>query len=395
MLPGRNAESRSRDYKTCAVGNMKILYLGSAFGPHGGGIGRVNSVLVEFLSNQKSLGALTVFSLSDGMKEKRPELSNSRIRYKGFSGNKVRFVSAALHEAIHNYDIVFFDHIQLAQIAGFFPFRMGKRTVLFLLGVEVWEKLKGLKAKALRKIDLFLAISNHTASRVRALNPQIRNIKVCLLGVPERVSEDISAAKTYPDIPNFSGPFILSVGRMHSSERYKGHEQLIRALPAVREEIPQAHLVFVGSGDDIPRLKRIARQCKVKGQVKFPGFVSEAALHSYYEECSIFAMPSRGEGFGLVYLEAMAHAKPCIGAAGGAASEIIKHGETGFLITPEDSRELARAVLLLLKNEAMRRKMGKAARKRYLEKFTAEAFGQRFWASVVEDLWVDGKLCAE
>lgn len=364
---------------------MKILYLGSAFGPQGGGIGRVNSVLVEFLSKQRPLAALTVFSLLDGMKQNRPELFNSKIRYKGFSGNKVRFVGAALRDVLYNYDIVFFDHIQLAQIAGFCPFRMGRRTVLFLLGVEVWKKLQGLKAKALRKIDIFLAISNHTALRATALNPQIRNVKVCLLGIPPSLSGE-NAFEPLPDISELRGPVILSVGRMHSSERYKGHEQLIRTLPIIREEIPEAHLVFVGGGDDIARLKGIARECKVTEQVKFPGFVSEAALHSYYEECSIFAMPSRGEGFGLVYLEAMAHAKPCIGTAGGAASEIIKHGETGLLVTPGDTTDLARAVLLLLKNEAMRNEMGEAARKRYLEKFTAEAFGQRFWATVVEDL---------
>jgi glycosyltransferase involved in cell wall biosynthesis len=361
---------------------MKILYLASAFGPQGGGLGRVNSVLVEFLSKQKSLSHLTVFSLSNGMVKKDPEPINSKIQYRGFAGNKIGFASAALCEAAHNYDLVLFDHIQLAQIASFAPFRLGRQTVLFLLGIEVWQKLKGLKARALKKIDTFLAISHHTASRAKALNPQIQQVKVCLLGVPE----DSSRAKSLPDISMPSGPFILSVGRMNSYERYKGHEQLIRALPLVKEKLPEAQLVFVGAGDDIPRLKTIAGECKVNGQVKFPGFISEAALHAYYEACSIFAMPSQREGFGLVYLEAMAHSKPCIAALGSAASEIIRNGETGLLVAPEDTADLAKAMLLLLKNEPLRNGMGKAARKLYLQKFTAEAFGRRFWASVVEDL---------
>jgi len=191
------------------------------------------------------------------MAEKKAELSNSRIRYRGFAGDKIRFVSRALSEAVRNYDIVLFDHIQLAQIASLSPFRLGRRTVLFLLGIEMWKKLPGLKARALRKIDLFLAISNHTATKAKASNPQIRRVKVCLLGVPEK----IGPAKTPSSLAIPSGPFILSVGRMNSSERYKGHQQLIRALPQVKEKIPDVHLVFVGSGDDIPRLKHIARKC--------------------------------------------------------------------------------------------------------------------------------------
>ena len=114
--------------------------------------------------------------------------------------------------------------------------------------------------------------------------------------------------------------------------------------------------------------------------------LNEKILHYYYECCKVFAMPSTGEGFGLVYLEAMQHGKPCVASAGGVASEIINDGETGMLVKPDDTLGLTQAIVKLLREETLRRMMGDAGRRRYLKYFTAEAFGQRVWTSILKSL---------
>ncbi len=130
------------------------------------------------------------------------------------------------------------------------------------------------------------------------------------------------------------------VARMSSAERYKGHDELLEAWPIVKAHLPDARLVCVGDGDDLPRLQQKAHELGIGSETIFTGFVSADELHGWYDAASVFAMPSRGEGFGLVYLEAMSHGLPCIGSVHDAAGEIIDDGVTGHLVDQSDPREL-------------------------------------------------------
>ena len=105
-------------------------------------------------------------------------------------------------------------------------------------------------------------------------------------------------------------------------------------------------------------------------------------------------MPSRGEGFGLVYLEAMQHGKPCIGAEGSVAEEVIDHGKTGLLVNPDSEEELAGAICTLLEDDSLRLGMGRAARQCYLQHFTAEAFAERVMGAITEELDCENHICA-
>ena len=97
---------------------------------------------------------------------------------------------------------------------------------------------------------------------------------------------------------------------------------------------------------------------KISNNVLFTGFVPDEKLHAYYEHCDVFAMPSRGEGFGLVYLEAMAYGKPCIGSNVDAAKEVISDGETGYCVDPDNIEELAERLFQLLIDSELRKKWG-------------------------------------
>ena len=109
-------------------------------------------------------------------------------------------------------------------------------------------------------------------------------------------------------------PVILTVGRWAASERYKGADELIRAVAQLREAFPTLNLVAVGGGDDLPRLKQIASDLKVSDAVHFLEGISRRELAACYSRADIFALPSTGEGFGFVFLEAMAFGKPVVGA---------------------------------------------------------------------------------
>jgi glycosyltransferase involved in cell wall biosynthesis len=118
------------------------------------------------------------------------------------------------------------------------------------------------------------------------------------------------------------------------------------------------------------------------GAVKLWGQVSDAELRERYRRCSVFAMPSRGEGFGLVYLEAMAFAKPCLASLDDAAAEVVVAEETGLLVRYADREGLLYALSRLLESRALRQRLGQAGRERVLSHFTERHFGDRLWRAL-------------
>jgi phosphatidylinositol alpha-1,6-mannosyltransferase len=187
---------------------------------------------------------------------------------------------------------------------------------------------------------------------------------------------------------------VVIVARMSSAERYKGHDALLDAWPAVVARQKDAQLVVVGGGDDLPRLEAKARDLGVAGRVLFTGYVDEPGLAAIYGRAAALAMPSRGEGFGLAYLEAMAHGLPCVGSIHDAAGEVIQDGATGFLVDQADIQALADRVTLLLDDEARRRAMGEAGRRLVAERFTAERFAGRLLALIDGALGAGGVVPA-
>jgi phosphatidylinositol alpha-1,6-mannosyltransferase len=170
---------------------------------------------------------------------------------------------------------------------------------------------------------------------------------------------------------------VVIVGRMSASERYKGHDQLLLAWPRVVAEIPDATLVMVGRGDDVERLRAKAAALGLGRNVTVPGFLPDAALRAVMRHAAVFAMPSRGEGFGLVYLQAMRAGIPCLGSRDDAASDVIVDGETGLLVPRQDPEAITGALIRLLTDDGMRHRMGDAGRRRFDNTFTYPRFRAR------------------
>ena len=166
----------------------------------------------------------------------------------------------------------------------------------------------------------------------------------------------------------------LIVGRMWAEERGKGHDQLLETWPSVRRQVPDAELWIAGGGDDVARLVAKARDRGVADAVHFLGRVPDAELGALYRRASVFAMPSRQEGFGLVYAEAMWSGLPCIGTTADAASQVIVAGETGELVPYGDVAALGAALVGLLSDRERAARMGEAGRRRAREHFGYSRF---------------------
>jgi phosphatidylinositol alpha-1,6-mannosyltransferase len=267
---------------------------------------------------------------------------------------------------------LFFNHLALARAQAFVPRPLRRPYVVFLHGIEAWRPLSAGSRQILADASLLIANSQHTAIRTAEANPGLGPIEICPLATDLEVVPASAAADAPPAVPT-----VLIVGRVVSSERYKGHDQLLEAWPAVLARLPSARLVIAGGGDDLERLDTKARDLGVRAAVDIKGFVSEAERSVLYRQACVFALPSAGEGFGLVYLEAMAHGLPCIGSTEDAAREVIVDDDTGYLVDRHDIPGLSARLLDLLVDESRRRAMGARGRARVDGAFRYPQFSRR------------------
>jgi len=179
------------------------------------------------------------------------------------------------------------------------------------------------------------------------------------------------------DVASAEGSPALIVARMSADERYKGHDELLELWPGLLARTPGARLVVAGDGNDRQRLESRARSLGLSHAVTFVGRVSDTGLAALYDQCRFLVMPSRDEGFGLVFVEAMRAARACIGAPG-AAAEIIQHDATGLIVDPASPDDLSSAVSRLFDEPATCCRFGTAGRQRFLSTFTDVCFQARF-----------------
>jgi phosphatidylinositol alpha-1,6-mannosyltransferase len=283
----------------------------------------------------------------------------------------------AVRQALGECDWIFYGHPSLAQVQRYVPDRFRRPYVIFVHGIEAWRPLSQGEREVFAGAAVRLTNSTYTAERVRHENPDLPGLTVCPLAlVPGE-----AVAPTVWHGPSLGPHAVMIVGRMMAAERYKGHDALLDAWHLVRARVPDATLVFAGDGDDVGRLREKAAPLG-DDAVRFTGFLTTDQLHAAYDRAAVFAMPSRGEGFGLVYLEAMAHGLPCVGSVHDAAREIIEDGVTGYLVDQADSGALAGRLIDLLVDPDRRAAMGARGRARLAREFSFARFADRLVAAL-------------
>ena len=337
-----------------------------------GGIQRASRHMAAVLNDFSSRdGAACHFlSLNDPPGKQEAQVSNFRFEFTGFGRDKFKFLQAAMGSLRQQPKMIFVNHPNLAPIGWILKKWTGARLVVVTWGIEVWVPLPFLRRVALRGADLVLAISRYTAKCVEELQGvQAACIHLLPLALDPTFWSD--SQKLYSNGAERPAKFpvgrvILSVARLSAEEGYKGIDTVIRALPRIKERVPNVQFVVAGDGDDRPRLEKLARESGVAERVIFLGSLPAASseLQFSYSNCEIFALPSKGEGFGLVFLEAMAFGKPVVGGAHGGTLDVIQDGITGFLVSHGNVDQLANALTNLLTNDQLRNEMGERARER-------------------------------
>jgi phosphatidyl-myo-inositol dimannoside synthase len=285
--------------------------------------------------------------------------------------------------------LVFVDHLHLAVVPHLWRRLVAAPYVLFCHGIEFDERLSPLRRRAFLSATKRLSNSRFTARRLSGLVPDAA-VEACELGLEDGAlalddQEQVTSLSDAFGCPQPLGKrFVLIVSRLPAGERYKGHDQLLAIMRSLIEHIPDAQLIIAGDGDDRVRLQQVARETGAGHAICFAGFVSAGVLANLFSRCRLFAMPSRGEGFGLVYLEAMRFAKPCIASRVDAGSEVVADGVSGLLVDPANIEELRAAVARLLCDDELAIRLGHAGLERLNQQYRFSHFRQRLRARLAE-----------
>ena len=237
-----------------------------------------------------------------------------------------------------------------------------------------------------RNSKVTIAISAFTRDALIRFGLTPASVDVALPGAAwpmPAITHDVNVVCTRLGV--HAGRVILAVGRLISR---KGHDALLDALPRVLTSFPDTQLVIVGRGPCEDSLHRRCRELDIQNSVVFTGHITDDDVNALYARCDVFALPcgedanGQVEGFGLVFAEAAAHGKPCIGGRSGGVVDAIVDGETGFLIPPKDAHALADALMTLFNDPARALAMGQAGQERIARELNWDCFAQRLLAAV-------------
>ena len=355
---------------------MKILVLAPSMAGRGG-IQRYTANLVRGLVDL--LGRENVRSLAVSDTSGRGAHDRFSVRV------KVRFVGRVLWQAASwNPDWIICTHIAVGPIGRVAARTVGARYMIVVHGIEAWGSLSRLKEFSLSRADGVIVTSDFSEKQLvktHQIDPQ-RIQKLPCMWDDTLLSIDPETDGMLRRIPE-GRRVVLTVARMDASERYKGHDVVLQALPSVIAKVPDLIYVMAGDGDDRPRLEKLSTELELKKHVLFLGEISDAELAALYRRSEVFVLPARtvlherklkGEGFGIVFLEAMAFGKPVIGPSYGAPQEIIRDGIDGLQAKAEDPTAVANALSHLLAAPEKARQMGDAGSRRVREQYSYGSF---------------------
>ncbi len=267
-----------------------------------GGIAQYNR---DFLGASAESGILSSITVLPRQTPDPPEPPRGIRQLRAHAG-RVGYSIAALRTAlVQPFDLVFCGHLFMAPLAVLIARFTGAKLIVQTHGIEAWHRPSRTQRAALEQADLVLSVSRHTRAAV---------LSWAAIGLEGKRA-------------------LLTVGRMHARERYKGHDRMFAAIPELVKKGYDICYLVVGEGDDRPRLEALAVQVGVSDRVKFLGAAEPRTLLETYRAADLFIMPSTGEGFGVSFLEAMASGTPALGLDVAGAQDALGGGELGTAIS--------------------------------------------------------------
>jgi phosphatidylinositol alpha-1,6-mannosyltransferase len=267
------------------------------------------------------------------------------------AGGKLHFVREAFAAARGHFDLVVCGHINLLSVAALLNLKVQAPLVLLVYGIDVWQPhTSALVRHLVGRVDAVWSISEITRDKMVGWSGLVP-AKFTIL--PNAI--DLDCYGPGPRNPSLVERYglagrkvIMMLGRLSAFERYKGVDEVLDVMPRLIQDKPALTFLIAGDGNDRRRLEGKAASLGVANQVVFTGFVPEAEKIDHYRLADAFVMPGRGEGFGFVFLEALACGVPVVASKLDGSREAVRNGLLGRLVDPDDSAELEAAILNVL-----------------------------------------------
>ena len=343
-----------------------------------GGIQSYVKDILQAYSTEKA----DVFLLRDGAEVENP-FESSAIEFHYFKSQNAAIGRTRLAIALFAYLLknrpqrVFCGHINLAPLIQTLCKPLGISYTVLTYGKEVWDTLPAIKQKALQHADRVWTISRYSRDRLclaNAIDSSRVDLLPCIVD-GDTFTPGVKSSDLIERYQLAGAKVLMTVARLWSGDPYKGVDVTIRALPEIIQSFPQVKYLVIGRGDDQPRLAQLAEDLRVSDRVIFAGFVSTEALADHYRLADAYIMPSQ-EGFGIVYLEAMACGVPVLSGDADGSADPLQDGELGWRVPHRDPAAVAAACIEILKGEDPRCK-GVWLRQTVLEHFGKSALAQK------------------
>lgn len=314
-------------------------------------------------------------------------------QYVAFDGNRKYFVIKSLFNGIQS-DVVILSHINLLSI-GYLIKRFSPKTKVYLIahGIEIWRKLPDAKLRALNRLDKIIAVSKFTADKIKTTHKIDAN-KLLVLNncldpfyyFPNDFSKPKQMLKRY-NLTN-DNTILMSLSRLSSSEKYKGYDNVIKILPHLVKKNPKVVFLLAGKADEEEqaRLEKMIADYKIENNIRLIGFVDEAEVSDHFLLSDIFVMPSKKEGFGIVFIEAMASGLRALGGNKDGSVDALNNGKLGKLVDPDNLDEVEAALSELLEQPSTNED------KLLLQKRVFEAFGYEQYRNDIKSLILNGSV---
>jgi phosphatidylinositol alpha-1,6-mannosyltransferase len=263
---------------------------------------------------------------------------------------KLSFMAAALRHAVPRPELLICGHVYMLPFALLLKGLTGAPLVLLVYGIDVWERQKRLSDQLLGTCDAIWSISATTCDRMNSW-ARLPIERFTILPNAIRLEHYGMGPASEPlqrRLGLIDRRIILTVARLPGFDRYKGVDEILECLPRLRQAVPNLTYLVVGDGPDRARLEAKVQHLGLSECVVFTGYVSEAEKAEYYRLADAFVMPGRGEGFGFVFLEALACGIPVVGSQLDGSKDALRGGMLGELADPRELTSVEAAVLKVL-----------------------------------------------
>jgi phosphatidylinositol alpha-1,6-mannosyltransferase len=355
-LDAKTDKSTRWQCTSCAhrTSGVDVLLVSSGLGPGLGGIGRASQSIQEAIRERWRVAVVTA----------PPE--GSRL------ARRVRLWHSLLASLPRRPRLVVYEHRGLAMVHRWIPWSRRTRHAIFMHGFELWHALAPSHRRVIEAADCLLANSQTTVDEARRHNPWLPPARIVHLGVDLPVRAKPASR---------SSPLLVLVGRVDACERFKGHDEILDAWPAILNTVPTARFVAIGGGSDVERLRARVRSERLDG-VEFTGFVSTHERDQWLDEARAAFALGRAEGFGLANVEAAGVGLPLIGLPNTVLEELFPAGAGVRFVRSLLPADIAEAAIELLREPERAAELGARGRAHVLSNYTQDHFKARFLATL-------------